>query len=273
MPEALKKADEVLQQAVLAITDLINVPSLINLDFADVRTVMTDKGIAHIGIGYAKGEEKALEAVRAAVESPLLETTIDGATHVIINISGDITLHNANEASEYVESLAGEDTFVIFGAKYDETMSDEISITVIATGIDDQQGAKVLQKPSYQQPSYQQPQIPQQPAYSSNSSIRHSSYPQQPESTVLQSSQSKYNQQSAGNASFYGTRAGGGYGQASVSSSGGQDGAGFRAVPSTGKYTTINRADFELHDPGRKPISRSSTEDSIQIPEFLIRKR
>ena len=90
MPEALRKADEVLQQAVQGITDLINLPALINLDFADVQTVMTDKGIAHIGIGEARGDDKAMEAVQQAVSSPLLETTIKGATHVIINISGDI---------------------------------------------------------------------------------------------------------------------------------------------------------------------------------------
>ena len=87
MPDALKKADEVLQQGIQGITDLINVPSLINLDFADVQTVMLDKGIAHIGIGYGKGDDKALEAVKEAVSSPLLETTIAGASHVIINIS------------------------------------------------------------------------------------------------------------------------------------------------------------------------------------------
>ena len=87
MPEALKKADEVLQQAVQGITDLINMPALINLDFADVQTVMTDKGIAHIGIGTARGDEKAVEAVKQAITSPLLETTIAGASHVIINVS------------------------------------------------------------------------------------------------------------------------------------------------------------------------------------------
>ena len=92
-----------LQQAVQGITDLINLPALINLDFADVQTVMTDKGIAHIGIGQAKGDDKALEAVKQAVSSPLLETTIEGATHVIINISGDITLMDANDAASYVE--------------------------------------------------------------------------------------------------------------------------------------------------------------------------
>ena len=136
MPEALKKADEVLQQAVQGITDLINLPALINLDFADVSTVMKDKGMAHIGIGNAKGDEKAIEAVKLAVASPLLETTINGASHVIINISGDISLMDANDAASYVQDLAGEDANIIFGAKYDETMTDEATITVIATGLE-----------------------------------------------------------------------------------------------------------------------------------------
>ena len=137
MPEALKKADEVLQQAVQGITDLINVPSVINLDFADVQTVMKDKGIAHIGIGEGKGDSKALDAVKMAVESPLLETTITGATHVIINVSGDISLADASDAAGYVQELAGEDVNIIFGAMYDDSKSDACTITVIATGIDD----------------------------------------------------------------------------------------------------------------------------------------
>ncbi len=137
MPEALKKADEVLQQAVQGITDLINLPALINLDFADVQTVMKDKGIAHIGIGQAKGDDKALEAVKQAVSSPLLETTIAGASHVIINISGDISLIDANDAASYVQEIAGDDANIIFGAMYDDTYADEASITVIATGLED----------------------------------------------------------------------------------------------------------------------------------------
>ena len=137
MPEALKKADEVLQQAVQGITDLINLPALINLDFADVQTVMSNKGIAHIGIGQAKGDDKALEAVKQAVASPLLETTIEGASHVIINISGDISLMDANDAASYVQELAGDNANIIFGAMYDDTYADEASITVIATGLED----------------------------------------------------------------------------------------------------------------------------------------
>ena len=135
MPEALKKADEVLQQGIQGITDLINVPSLINLDFADLQTVMKDKGIAHIGIGEGRGDDKALEAVKQAVASPLLETTIQGASHVIINISGDITLMDASDAADYVQELAGENANIIFGAMYDDTRSDEATITVIATGL------------------------------------------------------------------------------------------------------------------------------------------
>ena len=135
MPDALKKADEVLQQAVQGITDLINLPALINLDFADVSTVMKDKGMAHIGIGNAKGDDKAIEAVKLAVASPLLETTINGASHVIINISGDISLMDANDAASYVQDLAGDNANIIFGAKYDESMTDEATITVIATGL------------------------------------------------------------------------------------------------------------------------------------------
>ncbi len=137
MPEALKKADEVLQEAVQGITDLINLPALINLDFADVQTVMKDKGVAHIGIGEAKGDDKALEAVQKAVSSPLLETTIEGASHVIINISGDISLMDANEAASYVQNLAGDDANIIFGAMYDDSEPDTARITVIATGLDD----------------------------------------------------------------------------------------------------------------------------------------
>ena len=136
MPDALKKADEVLQQSVQGITDLINVPSVINLDFADVQTVMKDKGIAHIGIGYGKGEDKAAEAIKMAVESPLLETTLSGATDVILNISGDISIFDANDAASYVQELAGEDINVIFGAMYNEDMSDSCTVTVIATGIE-----------------------------------------------------------------------------------------------------------------------------------------
>lgn len=188
MPDALKKADEVLQQAVQGITDLINLPALINLDFADVSTVMKDKGLAHIGIGSAKGDDKAIEAVKLAVASPLLETTINGATHVIINISGDISLMDANDAASYVQNLTGEDTNIIFGALYDDKEADYVRITVIATGLDDETARKpsvsrdkktakteeAVQQPvqqtahvETQQPAFKMPTF-QQPAFGSN---------------------------------------------------------------------------------------------------------
>ena len=170
IPDALKKADEVLQQAVQGITDLITVPGLINLDFADIKTVMENKGVAHIGIGTATGDDKAIEAVQQAVTSPLLETTIEGASHVIINISGDISLIEANEAAEYVQNLTGESANIIFGAMFDDSEEDTCSITVIATGIEEKSGVDAnnvmanlkssVKKPAattYAQPSAQQP--------------------------------------------------------------------------------------------------------------------
>ena len=164
MPDALRKADEVLQQAVSGITDLINVPAVINLDFADVQTVMKDKGIAHIGIGYGKGDDKAADAVKMAVESPLLETTINGATDVIINVSGEITLDDANVAASYVQDLAGDNVNVIFGAMYDENQSDSCKITVIATGLEEkpQNGFRVGASgiPKMPQPKMPTPPMP-----------------------------------------------------------------------------------------------------------------
>lgn len=135
--EALKKADEVLQQGVQGITDLINRPGLINLDFADVQTVMKDKGMAHIGIGTAKGDEKAMDAVQQAVASPLLETKINGASDIIVNFSGDISLFDANDAVTYVEEMVGENANIIFGVLYDESLTDQVSITIIATGLEE----------------------------------------------------------------------------------------------------------------------------------------
>lgn len=138
MPDALRKADEVLQQSVQGITDLINKADLINLDFADIQTVMKDKGIAHIGIGQAKGDDKkALEAAKIAIASPLLETTIHGATDVILNVSGGVTLWDAQDAASYVQELTGADTNIIFGASYDENRADEATVTIIATGIEE----------------------------------------------------------------------------------------------------------------------------------------
>jgi len=135
MPDALKKADEVLQQSVQGITDLISETAIINLDFADVQTVMTDKGLAHIGIGYGSGDNKALDAVKAAVSSPLLETSINNATHVLISVSGDVSLIEAYEATDYVRELVSEEANIIFGASCNDNEPDTVKITVIATGV------------------------------------------------------------------------------------------------------------------------------------------
>ena len=137
MPEALRKADEVLNQAVRGITDLINEPGEINTDFADVQTIMRDKGLAHVGIGSASGEDKCNEAMRIAISSPLLETTIDGASHVLVNISGDVSLIEAHEAVEYIREKADPNANIIFGTAYRESAEDEVTITVIATGVKD----------------------------------------------------------------------------------------------------------------------------------------
>jgi cell division protein FtsZ len=137
MADALHKADEVLQQGVQGITDLINTPSLINLDFADITTVMKDKGFAHFGIGMATGDDKCLEAVKIATTSPLLDTTIEGASDVILNFAGDVALADVNEAANYVKQLTGDDTNVIFGTTMSNAEDDTVTVTVIATGLED----------------------------------------------------------------------------------------------------------------------------------------
>src|SRR5213595_1415365 len=134
--EAFQMADDILRQGVQGITDLITVPGLVNLDFADVRTIMRDAGSALMGIGAASGEGRASEAARTAVSSPLLEASIDGATGILLNITGgpEIGLFEVNEAAEVVTSAADTNANVIFGAVIDEALADEVRVTVIATG-------------------------------------------------------------------------------------------------------------------------------------------
>ena len=139
--ETFKKADEVLLQAVKGISDLINIRGLINLDYADIRTVMASKGMAIMGTGFARGENRAMEAATMAISSPLLENiSIDGATGIIINVTGgpDLSLYEVNEASTLITEAAHEDAEIIFGAVIDENMTDEVRVTVIATGFADQ---------------------------------------------------------------------------------------------------------------------------------------
>ncbi len=137
--EAFNKADDVLRQGVQGITDLITENGLVNLDFNDVRTIMLNKGLAHMGVGYGKGENKAVDAVNQAISSPLLETRIDGATGILINVTGgeDLSLVEINEAAEVVKNAADPDANIIFGAVIDPKLKDEIKITVIATGFDE----------------------------------------------------------------------------------------------------------------------------------------
>jgi cell division protein FtsZ len=136
---AFEIADDVLHQAVTSISDLIKNTGFINLDFADVTTIMKDAGFAHMGVGHAAGKGKAEDAARAAVASPLMETSIDGARGVLINITGsqDMGLEDVEAAANLVQAAAHPDANIIFGATFDETMDDEIRVTVIATGFDD----------------------------------------------------------------------------------------------------------------------------------------
>jgi cell division protein FtsZ len=128
--------DDILRQGVQGITDLITVPGLVNLDFADVRTIMRDAGSALMGIGVARGENRAVEAARAAISSPLLETSLDGATGILLNITGgsELGLFEVNEAAEVVTSAADSNANVIFGAVIDDAMGDDVRVTAIATG-------------------------------------------------------------------------------------------------------------------------------------------
>lgn len=140
--EAFNMADEVLKQGVQGITDLISNEGLINLDFADVETVMRDRGVAHMGIGYGQGEDKVKAAVTRAIESPLLETTVAGAKAILLNVTGgyDMGMMDVNEAANQVQSVADKDAIIIFGAAIKENLQDEMSVTVIATGFENRPG-------------------------------------------------------------------------------------------------------------------------------------
>ena len=139
MVDAFKLADNVLMDAVSGISELIAIPNVINLDFADVESIMSDQGIAHMGIGRAAGENRAVDAAKAAVNSPLLETSIEGAKAVLLNVTAaEVGLMEANEAAELIRDNIDSDANIIFGVGSDESLGDEIKITVIATGFDNQ---------------------------------------------------------------------------------------------------------------------------------------
>ena len=141
-------ADEVLKQGIQGISDLISVPNLINLDFADVKTIMEQKGIAHMGIGFAQGDNRATDAAKLAIKSPLLETSIEGSKSVLLNITGgtDLGMFEVNEAADLIRQSVADDANIIFGAGIDESLGDSIKITVIATEFED--GSKPAKKDS-----------------------------------------------------------------------------------------------------------------------------
>ncbi|TYR82638.1 cell division protein FtsZ [Priestia megaterium] len=166
MLEAFREADNVLRQGVQGISDLIAVPGLINLDFADVKTIMSNKGSALMGIGIATGENRAAEAAKKAISSPLLETSIDGAQGVLMNITGgtNLSLYEVQEAADIVASASDQEVNMIFGSVINENLKDEIVVTVIATGFSDQDLSQVKTgRPSLSANRVQQQQQPVAP--------------------------------------------------------------------------------------------------------------
>lgn len=189
MTEALLVADEILKQGIRGIAELIVNPSLINLDFADVRTILKDKGIAHLGVGVAKGDNRILEAVRVAVNCPLLETTIEGARGVILNVCGgsDLTIDEVEDAGDLVKSVVDASANIIFGARIDPNVHDEVEITIIATDFPgyDKQGEPTQSAfkggSAYEQSSYSSNNKPsvKEPLYPTRQALQ----PQQPVNT------------------------------------------------------------------------------------------
>ncbi len=161
--EAFRIADDILRQGVQGITDLITVPGVVNLDFADVRTIMRDAGSALMGIGTASGENRAAEAARTAVSSPLLEQSVDGATGILLNITGgtELGLFEVNEAAEVVTSAADANANVIFGAVIDESLGDEVRVTVIATGFGANRRRRRVETPTQATPGSPAPSRPE----------------------------------------------------------------------------------------------------------------
>ncbi len=192
MEEALRVADDVLKQGIRGIADLIVTPALINLDFADVKTILKDRGLAHMGVGVAKGENRIVEAVRLAVNCPLIETTIEGATGVILNVVGgnDLTFEEVRLAASLIHSVVDYSANIIFGACIDENISDEVEVTVIATGFPSadkimQESARGVSRPSVPagrpvQPYQQYPSNGAQQTYNAPAQPQQPQQPQQP---------------------------------------------------------------------------------------------
>jgi cell division protein FtsZ len=195
MLEAFREADNVLRQGVQGISDLIAVPGLINLDFADVKTIMTERGSALMGIGVGTGENRAAEAAKKAISSPLLETSIDGAKGVLMNITGgaNLSLYEVNEAADIVSSASDPEVNMIFGSVINEELKDEILVTVIATGFDENEKL-VNNQQRAERPRMQQ---------SSSSSQSHSNQNQQQQSQGQSQPQSREESQSESRSNSY----------------------------------------------------------------------
>ena len=191
MTDALRVADEVLKQGIRGIADLIVTPALINLDFADVRTVLKDRGDAHMGVGVAKGENRIIDAVRLAVNSPLLETTIEGATGVILNIVGgpDLTLDEVTKAAGLIHGVVDYSANIIFGACVDENVQDEVEVTVIATGFRAAEQSDIVRTAFMAQPQREEEQPAAAPAAEASAASPYA----QPEQPVYQA-QNPYGQ-------------------------------------------------------------------------------
>ena len=192
LTEALREADNVLRQGVQGVTDLITNPGMINLDFADVKTVMENKGDALMGIGVATGEERVIEATRKAIYSPLLETTIEGAENVLLNVTGgmDMSLIEAQDASEIVIQAAGNDVNIMLGTAIDPNLKDEIRVTVVATGVAKEDADEALGL---------QPEPRRQPNLTHNSNMQHAqtSRPMQSQQQTQAAAPQGQNQSSA----------------------------------------------------------------------------
>ena len=287
IPDALKKADEVLQQGVQGVTDLIQSPGIINLDFADIQSVMRDKGIAHIGIGRGSGEDKAVEAIKQAMESPLLETTVSGATDIIINFAGNIGMIEAYDAVNYLTEAAGDEVNIIFGTVDNETLGDEVSITIIATGIE--AASKKNAYGSFAQSSMPSFTKPVQTAQPSVSSIAQPQQVQQPQQLQPLQNQTLHTPQSVQTpqASAYQTaqpqvnnvQSGFNVGQAAPTY-GGQPVAAPQPKPAQ-KPSFLNGAQGSATNTASQgaPVTtarpqppKQETDGSIKIPEFLKRR-
>lgn len=291
--DAFKVCDDVLRQGIQGISDLISQPSLINLDFADVRTTMQDRGLAHMGIGIGTGENRALEAARQAVGSPLLETTIDGAKAVLINITGDssLGLMEIEEAASLISEATDPEANIIFGAGIDETMHDQARITVIATGFDTDKPpvrkAPITNKedklprslrsnqndmptqrfslPNANRPSVQQAQVPHQPVQSPQPQYEAPYQPYNPTPVRNDNMRPSYEQVNDYDAQEY-------YNREPVRRVQGREpappyGAGYGSMPPQQPHQQPQ----PKPQPQRQEVSND--DDDLDVPPFLRRRR